>query len=152
MQPRLNYREANPAAFEAMLAFESFAQSTGIDHNLYTLIKMRASQINGCAFCIDMHGKDLLENGESLERLLLLTAWREVPVYSDKERAVLELTECVTRISESGVPDHVYENVRKHFSEKEYVDLIMAINAINGWNRISISTGMFPGCFLPASK
>jgi alkylhydroperoxidase AhpD family core domain len=150
MQPRLNYREANPAAFEAMLALESFARSTGIDHNLYTLIKMRASQINGCAFCMDMHGKDLLEHGESLERLLLLTAWREVPIYSDKERAVLELTECVTRISEGGVPDHVYENVRKHFSEKEYVDLLMAINAINCWNRISISTGMFPGCFVSA--
>jgi len=148
MQPRFNYREANPAAFEAMMAFETFARSTGIDHRLYVLIKMRASQINGCAFCIDMHAKDLLEHGESLDRLLLLTAWRDAPVYTDKERAVLELTECVTRISEGGVPDHVYENVRAHFNEKEYVDLLMAINAINCWNRISISTGMFPGCFV----
>jgi len=148
MQPRFNYREANPAAFEAMMKFETFARSTGIDHRLYVLIKMRASQINGCAFCIDMHAKDLLEHGESLDRLLLLTAWRDAPVYTDKERAVLELTECVTRISEGGVPDHVYENVRAHFNEKEYVDLLMAINAINCWNRISISTGMFPGCFV----
>jgi len=148
MQPRFNYREANPAAFEAMMAFETFARSTGIDHRLYVLIKMRASQINGCAFCIDMHAKDLLEHGESLDRLLLLTAWRDAPVYTDKERAVLELTESVTRISEGGVPDHVYENVRAHFNEKEYVDLLMAINAINCWNRISISTGMFPGCFV----
>jgi len=148
MQPRFNYREANPAAFEAMMKFETFARNTGIDHRLYVLIKMRASQINGCAFCIDMHAKDLLEHGESLDRLLLLTAWRDAPVYTDKERAVLELTECVTRISEGGVPDHVYENVRAHFNEKEYVDLLMAINAINCWNRISISTGMFPGCFV----
>jgi AhpD family alkylhydroperoxidase len=148
MQPRFNHREANPAAFEAMMKFETFARNTGIDHRLYVLIKMRASQINGCAFCIDMHAKDLLEHGESLDRLLLLTAWRDAPVYTDKERAVLELTECVTRIWEGGVPDHVYENVRAHFNEKEYVDLLMAINAINCWNRISISTGMFPGCFV----
>jgi AhpD family alkylhydroperoxidase len=140
--------EANPAAFEAMMALETFARSTGIDHGLYELVKMRASQINGCAFCIDMHAKDLLNHGESLDRLLLLTAWREVPVYTEKERAALELTEYVTRISEGGVPDHVYENVRAHFSEKEYVDLLMAINAINCWNRLSISTGMFPGCFV----
>jgi len=148
MQPRLNYTEANPAAFEAMMALEKFAQSSGIDHGLYELIKMRASQINGCAFCIDMHAKDLLNHGESLDRLLLLTAWREVPIYTEKERAALELTECVTRISEGGVPDHVYQKVRAHFSEKEYVDLVMAINAINCWNRLSISTGMFPGCFV----
>lgn len=148
MQPRFHYREANPAAFDAMLALEAFASGTGIDRGLYQLIKIRASQINGCAFCIDMHARDLLEGGESLDRLLLLTAWREVPIYTDKERAALELTECVTRISEGGVPDHVYESVRAHFSEKEYVDLIMAINAINCWNRISISTGMFPGCFI----
>jgi AhpD family alkylhydroperoxidase len=148
MQPRFNYTEANPAAFKAMMALETFAKNSGIEHGLYELIKMRASQINGCAFCIDMHAKDLLNRGESLDRLLLLTAWREVPLYTEKERAVLELTECVTRISEGGVPDHVYEKVRAHFSEKEYVDLIMAINVINGWNRISISTGMFPGCFL----
>jgi alkylhydroperoxidase AhpD family core domain len=148
MQPRLHYMEANPAAFEAMMALETFARSTGIDHGLYELVKMRASQINGCAFCIDMHAKDLLNHGESLDTLLLLTAWREVPVYTEKERAALELTEYVTRISEGGVPDHVYENVRAHFSEKEYVDLLMAINAINCWNRLSISTGMFPGCFV----
>lgn len=150
MQPRLNYTEAHPAAFKAMMALETFVRNSGIDRELYELIKLRASQINGCAFCIDMHAKDLLDHGESLDRLLLLTAWREVPVYSEKERAALELTECVTRISEGGVPDHVYETVRAHFSEKEYVDLLMAINAINCWNRISISTGMFPGCFVSA--
>jgi len=150
MQPRFNYREANPAAFEAMLALESFVRSSGIDQGLYQLIKMRASQINGCAFCIDIHARDLLEGGESLDRLLLLTAWREVPIYTERERAALELTEHVTRVSEGGVPGHVYEKARAHFSEKEYVDLVMAINAINCWNRISISTGMFPGCFIQA--
>lgn len=149
MQPRFNYTEANPAALEAMMALEKFARSSGIDRGLYELIKLRASQINGCSFCIDMHAKDLLNQGESLDRLLLLTAWREAPVYTEKERAALELTECVTRISEGGVPDHVYESVRAHFSEKEYVDLVMAINVINCWNRLAISTGMFPGCFDP---
>jgi AhpD family alkylhydroperoxidase len=131
MQPRFNYREANPKAFEAMMALETFVKNSGIEHGLYELIKMRASQINGCAFCIDMHAKDLLNHGESLEKLLLLTAWREVPIYTEKERAALELTECVTRISEGGVPEHVYEKVREHFSEKEFVDLLMAINVIN---------------------
>jgi AhpD family alkylhydroperoxidase len=140
--------EANPQAFEAMMAMETHARNSGIDRGLYQLIKLRASQINGCAFCIDMHARDLMSEGENLDRLLLLTAWREVPVYTEKERAALELTEYVTRISEQGVPDHVYEKVRAHFSEKEYVDLIIAINVINSWNRISISTGMFPGCFL----
>ena len=148
MQPRLHYMEANPAAFEAMMALETFARSTGIDHGLYELVKMRASQINGCAFCIDKHAKELLSQGENLDRLLLLTAWRDTPIYTEKEKAALELAECVTRISEGGVPDHVYENVRAHFNEKEYVDLLMAINVINCWNRISIPTGMFPGCFI----
>jgi len=150
MQPRMNYMEANPAAFDAMMALETFTRSSGIDRRLHTLIKMRASQINGCAFCIDMHAKDLLEHGEELDRLLMLTAWREVPIYTEKEKAVLELTECVTRVSEGGVPGRVYENVRKHFSEKEFVDLLMIINTINGWNRLAISTGMFPGCFVSA--
>ena len=148
MQPRFNYREVHPEAFQAMLAFESFARNCGIDQGLYELIRVRVSQINGCAFCIDKHAKELLSQGENLDRLLLLTAWRVTPIYTEKEKAALELAECVTLISEGGVPDHVYENVRAHFSEKEYVDLLMAINAINCWNRISIPTGMFPGCFI----
>ncbi len=109
---------------------------------------MRVSQINGCSFCIDKHGKDMLKNGESIDRLLLLTAWREVSLYSDKEKAALELAEHVTNIGEAGVPDHVYDQVRAHFDEKEYIDLIMAINTINGWNRLGIATGMSPGCFV----
>jgi alkylhydroperoxidase family enzyme len=94
-----------------------------------------------------MHSKDLLSMGESVDRLLLLPMWREVPIYSDEERAVIELTECVTKLSEAGVPAEVYERVRKHFDEKQFVDLVMAITTINAWNRIGVATGLFPGCF-----
>ncbi|WP_284643501.1 carboxymuconolactone decarboxylase family protein [Paenibacillus silviterrae] len=148
MKTRMNYREANPAVFDMMLQLETTVQSLGIDKTLYKLIKIRASQLNGCAFCIDMHAKELHSAGEQLERILLLTAWREVPIYSDKERAALELTEYLTRLSESGFPEEVYERVRAQFSEAEIAALIMAVNVINGWNRLGVATGMYPGCFL----
>lgn len=148
MSLRLNHSEANPEAFQAMLAMENYAKNSGLDPLLYELIKLRASQINGCSYCIDMHATDLLKNGESMERLLLLPVWREVPLFSDKEKAVLELTEYVTKISEKGVPDEVFNRVKQHFSEKEIVDILMAINVINCWNRLGIATGMFPGCFI----
>jgi AhpD family alkylhydroperoxidase len=148
MKTRMNYREANPAVFDMMLQLETTVQSLGIDKTLYKLIKIRASQLNGCAFCIDMHTKELHSAGEQLERILLLTAWREVPIYSDKERAALELTEYLTRLSESGFPEEVYERVRAQFSEAEIAALIMAVNVINGWNRLGVATGMYPGCFL----
>ncbi|RUT33515.1 carboxymuconolactone decarboxylase family protein [Paenibacillus zeisoli] len=147
MSVRFNYRKVNPTALNAMQTFEQAVSSSGLDKVLYELIKIRASQINGCAYCIDSHVKDLLQLGEPLERAMLLSVWREIPTYSDKEKAVLELTEYVVRISDSGVPQSVYERVREHFSEKEYIDLVMAINAICSWNRIAISTGMYPGCF-----
>jgi AhpD family alkylhydroperoxidase len=146
MEARLHYREANPEAFQTMLKLEGYVRQSGLDPSLYELIKIRASQINGCAFCLDMHTRDARVRGESEQRIYLLSAWREAPFYTDKERAALELTEAVTRISEQGVPQEVYERVRAHFDEKEYVTLIMAINTINAWNRLSISTGMFPGC------
>lgn len=148
MKFRMSSAEVNPLAFEAMMSLEEACRSSGLDPTLYELIKLRASQINGCSFCIDMHGKDLQEKGESFERILLLTAWRETSIYTDKEKVVLELVECVTRISETGVPDDLYKRVMEHFSEKEYVDLIMAINVINSWNRLAISTGLSPGCFI----
>lgn len=148
MEARFNYYETSPEVVDMMLQLERFASSSGLDKTLYELVKIRASQINGCAFCIDMHAKELHTMGQSMERILLLTVWREVPIYTDKEKAALELTEYVTRISESGVPDDVYQRVRAHFDEKEYMKLIMAINTINCWNRIGISTGMFPGCFI----
>lgn len=148
MEARFNYYETSPEVVDMMLQLERFASSSGLDKTLYELVKIRASQINSCAFCIDMHAKELHTMGQSMERILLLTVWREVPIYTDKEKAALELTEYVTRISESGVPDDVYQRVRAHFDEKEYMKLIMAINTINCWNRIGISTGMFPGCFI----
>ncbi|KRF43718.1 carboxymuconolactone decarboxylase family protein [Paenibacillus sp. Soil787] len=144
MEVRLTYSQVNPEALQTMLKLEGFIKTSGLDAKLYELIKIRASQINGCAYCIDMHTRDLRNMGETEQRINLLTAWREAPFYSDKERALLELTETVTRISENGVPQAVYEKVREHFDEKEFVTLIMAINTINAWNRIAISTGMFP--------
>ncbi|WP_431785613.1 carboxymuconolactone decarboxylase family protein [Paenibacillus lactis] len=147
MTLRMNHRSVNPNVFKSLLALEQSAKNSGLDHKLYELIKLRASQVNGCSYCVDMHAKDLLSMGESTERLLLLPMWREVPIYSEAERAVLELTECVTKLHEAGVPDDVYARVREHFDEKEYVDLILAISTINAWNRIGVSTGMFPGCF-----
>jgi AhpD family alkylhydroperoxidase len=143
---RMNYGTANPKAYQMMLSLETYVRKSGLDHNLYELIKLRASQLNGCSFCIDMHAKQMLQAGEELDRILMLSVWREVPIYSDKERAVLELTECVTLLAEKGVPQHVYEEVRKYVDEAEFVNLIMAINVINCWNRLGVATGMFPGC------
>ncbi|WP_379135760.1 carboxymuconolactone decarboxylase family protein [Paenibacillus sp. sgz500958] len=148
MSLRLNYREANAAAFQAMMALEKHTSSRIKDKVLYELIKIRVSQINGCAFCLDMHAKDLLKLGDHSDRILLLSVWREVPaLFTEKERVAIELAEVVTKISEAGVPGNVYDRVRGLFSEEEYIDLIVAINTINNWNRIAISTGMYPGCF-----
>ncbi|WP_372637194.1 carboxymuconolactone decarboxylase family protein [Cohnella sp.] len=145
MEIRMNHYKANPEAYKAMLGLEQFIRNSGLDHELYEWIKLRASQINNCSFCIDMHAKDLLKMGVSMEKIMLLTAWHEAPHFTAKERAVLELTECATKLSEAGVPRGVYDRVREHFDEKQVVDLIMAINVINSWNRIGVSTGLFPG-------
>jgi AhpD family alkylhydroperoxidase len=147
MKLRMNYRTANPAVFQALLRMEDTAKKSAIDPKLYELIKIRASQINGCSFCVDMHTRDLRNMGETEQRLNLIVVWRESPVFTEKERAVLALTEAVTLISEQGVGQALYDEVRKHFDESEYVALIMAIISINSWNRIAIATGMFPGCF-----
>lgn len=147
MSLRVNYRRANPGAFKAMMALEQHISGQFEDKPLYELLKIRVSQINGCAFCLDMHAKDLLKLGDYADHILLLSVWREVPLFTEKERVMLELAEAVTLISEQGVPLELYEKVREHFSEAELVDLIMAINTINSWNRIAITTGMYPGCF-----
>ncbi len=147
MSLRLDHRTANKSAFQAMLALEKYASNSSVDKVLYELIKIRVSQINGCSYCIDTHAKDLMKMGDHADRIILLSVWREVPIFTDKEKVVMELTEYVTNISNAGVPLTVYEKVREHFGETEYVDLILAINTINSWNRIAISTGMFPGCF-----
>lgn len=147
MSLRVNYRVANPGAFKAMMALEQHISGQFEDKPLYELLKIRVSQINSCAFCLDMHAKDLLKLGDYADHILLLSVWREVPLFTEKERVMLELAEAVTLISEQGVPLELYEKVRDHFSEAELVDLIMAINTINSWNRIAITTGMYPGCF-----
>ncbi|MEK3722111.1 carboxymuconolactone decarboxylase family protein [Paenibacillus sp. FSL H8-0034] len=144
MQTRLNYREVQPQALQVMMKMEGFIQNCGLDKKLYELIKIRASQINGCAFCLNMHTADARSMGETEQRLYLLSAWREAPFYTEAEQAVLALTEAVTLISKEGVSQELYEKVREHFDESEFVNLIMAINTINSWNRIAISTGMFP--------
>ncbi|MFS0855028.1 MULTISPECIES: carboxymuconolactone decarboxylase family protein [Paenibacillus] len=147
MNLRVNYRAANPGAFKAMMAMEQHISGQFEDKVLYELLKIRVSQINGCAFCLDMHAKDLLKLGDYADHILLLSVWREVPLFTEKERVMLELAEAVTRISDQGVPLELFEKVKAHFSDAELVDLILAINTINNWNRIAITTGMYPGCF-----
>lgn len=149
MKQRVNYYSVAPEAFKLMRKFEEYAKTTGFDPKLIELIKLRASQINGCAFCLDMHSKDARHIGETEQRIYLLNAWREAPFYSDEERAVLGLTEAVTEISLDGVSDELYEIVRTYFDEKQYVDLIILINTINSWNRLSISMNAVPGSYQP---
>lgn len=147
MQLRMNYMTANQAAFQTLLKLEDSVKKLGLEPVLYELIKIRASQINGCAFCVDMHTTDLRKMGESERRINLIAVWREAPQFTEKERAALALTEAVVRIADAGVPQDVYDEARRHFSESEYIAIVMAVNAIGSWNRIAISTGMFPGCF-----
>jgi AhpD family alkylhydroperoxidase len=145
MEPRIDYSKYALDAQKALFAMEKYIAACGLDHKLIHLIKMRASQINGCAFCIDMHSKDARAIGETELRLYELNAWRETPFYTDAERAALEWTESLTLVSETHVPDGVYENVRKHFSEKEIVDLSLIVGMINLWNRLAISVRAVPG-------
>ncbi|GLX70443.1 carboxymuconolactone decarboxylase family protein [Paenibacillus glycanilyticus] len=147
MKLRLDHRSANPAAMQALMKLEGTAQQLNPDKTLYELIKIRASQINGCAFCLDMHTTDARKLGESDQRINLVAVWKEAPQFTERERAALLLTESLTLVATAGVPQDVYEEVRKHFDEEQYVGLIIAINAINSWNRIAIATGMFPGCY-----
>lgn len=152
MEIRLDYMKVRPESLQTLLKLEGYVKNSGLDHKLVELIKIRASQINGCAFCLDMHTKDARAAGETEQRLYLLNAWREAPFYTESERAALALTEAVVRISDAGVPQELFEQVRRHFDEEQYVDLIMAINAINAWNRMAISTGMVPGEYQPPAR
>ena len=151
MQPRIDFTKVDPGAVKAMLGLEGYVRSSGLELSLLDLIKTRASQINGCAYCIDMHTKDARARGESEQRLYLLNAWRESPFYTERERAALEWTEAVTVITEGHVPDEVYENVRRQFSEQELVNLTMAVVAINGWNRLCVSFRVVPGDYQAAT-
>lgn len=147
MQPRLEYDKIAPEGLRAMYGLEKYARDCGLEHSLLELIKYRASQINGCAFCMDMHTKDARAAGETEQRLYTLSAWRETPFYTDRERAALAWTEAVTQVSESHVSDELYEATRRHFNEKELADLTLAIVAINGWNRLAISFRKVPGTY-----
>lgn len=139
MKQRLDYFSVAPEALKGMLDLEKYVHQSGLERTLYELVKTRASQINGCAYCIDMHTKDARKAGETEQRLYTLSAWKETTFYTERERAALAWTEALTLISENDVPDSLYENTRKHFSEKEMITLTMAIVAINGWNRLAIS-------------
>jgi AhpD family alkylhydroperoxidase len=145
MKARLDFRKASPAGNKAMMGLHMFVRDCGLDHSLLELVKLRASQINQCAHCIDMHTKELRADGESEQRLYLLNAWRESPFYSDRERAALAWTEAVTLVAQTQVPDEVYEEVRKQFSEEELANLTMAIVAINGANRLNVAFRTVPG-------
>jgi AhpD family alkylhydroperoxidase len=147
MEHRLNPFKASPKGYQAMAALESFVLSCGLERPLLELVKMRASQINGCAYCLDMHSKDARALGESEQRLYLLNAWREAPFYTERERAALEWTETLTQVAVNHVPDDVYETVAKQFSEEELANLTLAIAAINSWNRLSISFRIEPGSY-----
>jgi AhpD family alkylhydroperoxidase len=139
MKARLNPFQAAPEEMKALTALENAIQASGLEPSLIHLVKTRASQINGCAYCIHMHTRDARAHGESEERLYLLDAWRESPLYSDRERAALEWTEAVTLISQTHAPDAAYDEVKRHFAEGELVKLTLLIATINAWNRIAIS-------------
>ena len=150
MEPRINYPKVAPGIIEAMLGLSKYLSKSGLEESLLNLVDLRASQINGCAFCIDMHRKDLRAAGETEQRLYGLDVWEESPYYSDRERAALAWTEAVTNIQEGHVPDRVYEQVRKFFTEKELADLTLAITTINGWNRLNIAMKTVAGTYQPA--
>jgi AhpD family alkylhydroperoxidase len=145
MNARLDFRKASPQADKAMAGLHMFVRNCGLDHSLLELVKLRASQINGCAHCMDMHTKELRADGESEQRLYLLSAWRESPFYSDRERAALAWTEAVTLVADNQIPDAVYDEVRRQFTEEELVNLTLALVAINGANRLNIAFRTVPG-------
>ena len=144
MKPRVNFHQAAPDTINALRALETQVQASGLEQSLIDLVKIRASQINGCAYCINMHTQDARKHGETEQRLYLLNAWREAPAYSDRERAALAWTEAVTLISKTHAPNDVYDELRGHFSEAETVNLTMLIATINAWNRLAISLRAVP--------
>lgn len=148
MQPRIDYHKDAPAgAAKAMYGLEMYVRNCGLEHSLLHLVKTRASQINGCAYCIDMHTKDARAEGETEQRLYALSAWRETPFFTDRERAALEWTEALTLIHQNNVPDELYDRVRGQFSAEELVNLSLAVVAINGWNRLAIPFRSVPGSY-----
>ena len=151
MNARIDLMHVSPGMIHAMLGLERQVQEAGLDSKLLDLVRMRASQINGCAYCLDMHSKDARAIGETEQRLYGLEAWRETPYYSARERAALEWTEALTLVAETHVPDEVYERVREQFSEEELTNLSLAIVAINGWNRLNVAARTVPGDYVAGS-
>ena len=149
MEPRIDFTRLSPEGYKAMLGLEHYLSTSTVEKKLLHLVKLRVSQINGCAFCLDMHWKDLKVEGETDQRLYSLDAWRETSYYTDRERAVLAWAEAVTNISDGHAPDELFEEARQYFSEQELADLTLAVTAINGWNRISIAFRVVPGTYQP---
>jgi AhpD family alkylhydroperoxidase len=152
MTPRLDYQHSAPDAVRSMYGLQAHVNSSGLERPLLELVKIRASQMNRCAYCLDMHTKDARAAGETEQRINLLSAWREAPLYAPREQAALEWTEAVTEIGRAGVPDDLYRRAREHFAEKELVDLTMAVIAINGWNRLAIAFRPDVGSYRPAKS
>jgi AhpD family alkylhydroperoxidase len=151
MKSRIDYAKSAPGVYDAMDALDRYLARCGLDQSLLYLVQLRASQINGCAYCLDMHWKDLRAIGETEQRLYSLNAWRESPYYTDRERAALAWSEAVTLVSDGQVPQTAYEDVRPYFSQKELANLTLAIAAINAWNRLSIAARLVPGAYQPAA-
>jgi AhpD family alkylhydroperoxidase len=152
MQPRIDLKKLSPGAMNVMFGLEKYLHACGLPANLLHLIKLRVSQINGCAYCIDMHSKDLRAAGDTEQQLYLLDAWREAPFYTDRERAALAWAEAVTLVTEGHVPDEVYEQARSQFTEEELANLTLAVVTINGWNRFSIAFRSVPGAYQPQQR
>ena len=152
MEERLDYGKAAPASYKALLSLDAAVERCGLEPLLLTLVQMRASQINGCAYCLDMHSKDARAMGETEQRLYALNAWRESPFYSDRERAALLWAETVTLISADHAPDAVYAEVCRYFTEEELANLTMALVLINSWNRLCISFRSQPGAYVSSRK
>ena len=151
MPPRINFPKVAPEAYMAMRGLEAYLRQCGLEKPLLELVKTRASQLNGCAYCIDMHTKDARAHGETEQRLYALSAWRETPFFSERERAALAWTEAVTLVADAPIEPEDYEDAREFFDEKSLVDLTLAIVAINGWNRLSIAFATVPGTYRPAA-
>jgi AhpD family alkylhydroperoxidase len=152
MQSRINTKTVNPGALKAMLGLETYLHQSGLDTKLLDLIRLRVSQINGCAYCIDMHWKDLRAAGETEQRLYGLDAWRESPYYTDVERAALAWAEAVTLVADGHVPDKVFELAHRYFNDEELANLTLGVVAINGWNRLNIAFRTEPGTYQPAAR
>ena len=152
MDQRIDYGKVAPEGVRALSGLEAYVRRSGLEPGLVDLVKTRASQLNRCAYCIDMHTKDARAAGETEQRLYALSAWRETPFYTDRERAALAWTDAVTLISDASVPDDLYEEARRQFSEKELVDLTLALVAINAWNRLGISFRTVPGTYQPKAR